>query len=183
MLEKSGGFIVGGKTLENPADPARHFTCDHGYVEYFLPANPRKTSLVMWHSSHTQVWQNRWDGGEGFKDMFLRRNYPVYLWDGPRVGRANWSCEPNSWTPGYRDEGNFVAWNFGPSYGQWWPDTQFPANNKDAWHRATGTRYVEFDTLANVQLQTDAAAVAADSGQLGDSIVYLTNSAGDCAPW
>jgi hypothetical protein len=178
VLEKSGGFIVGGKTTENPADPTRHFTCDHGYVEYFIPANPRRTSLVMWHSSHTQVWQNRWDGGEGFKDMFLRRDYPVYLWDGPRVGRANWSCEPNSWTPGYRDEGNFVAWNFGPSYGKWWPDVQFPTTDKEAWRRATGTRYVEFDNLANVQLQTDAAAVAADSGQLGDSIVYLTNSAG-----
>lgn len=37
----------------------------------------------MWHSCSTQVWQNRWDGGEGYKDMFLRRDYPVYLWDGP----------------------------------------------------------------------------------------------------
>jgi len=26
--------------------------------------------------------------------MFLRRDYPVYLWDGPRVGRANWACVP-----------------------------------------------------------------------------------------
>jgi hypothetical protein len=132
----------------------------------------------MWHSSSTQVWQNRWDGGEGFKDMFLRRGYPVYLWDGPRVGRANWSCEPIAYTPQYPDEANFVAWNLGPAYGQWWPDVQFPVHDQQAWRDATASRYDEFDVLKNVQLETDAAAIAADSGRLGDSIVYLTNSAG-----
>ena len=64
MLAKSGGFVIGGKVLENPKNASQHLSCDHGYVEYFLPANARKTSLVMWHSSSTQVWQNRWDGGD-----------------------------------------------------------------------------------------------------------------------
>jgi hypothetical protein len=178
VLAKSGGFVIGGKVLEDPKNSNQHLSCDHGYIEYFVPENPRKTSLVMWHSSSTQVWQNRWDGAEGFKDMFLRRNYPVYLWDGPRVGRANWSCEPIPYMPEYRDEGNFTAWNFGPSYKNWWPDVQFPTDNAQAWKEATASRYDEFDFLKNIDLETDAAAVAADSGRLGDSIVYLTNSAG-----
>ncbi len=178
VLAKSGGFIIGGKTRENPSNPNQHFSCDQGYVEYFLPENPRKTSLVMWHSSSTQVWQNRWDGGEGFKDMFLRRDYPVYLWDGPRVGRANWSCEPVTYSTRFPDEQNFTSWNFGPSYSNWWPDVQFPTKDAAAWHNATASRYEEFDFLKNIQLETDAAAVAADSGRLGDRIIYLTNSAG-----
>ena len=178
VLEKSGGFQIGGKVIENPDNPKQHLSCDHGYVEYFQPVNPRKTSLVMWHSSSTQVWQNRWDGGEGYKDMFLRRNYPVYLWDGPRVGRANWSCEKIVYEPKYRDEGNFTAWNFGPKYPDWWPDVQFPTKSKEAWEQATSARYDEFDYLKNIELETDAAAIAADSGKLGNSIVYLTNSAG-----
>jgi hypothetical protein len=178
VLAHSGGFVVGGRTIANPADPAQHLSCDHGYMEYFLPVNPRRTSLVMWHSSSTQVWQNRWDGGEGFKDMFLRRDYPVYLWDGPRVGRANWNCETVTYTPRYRDEQNFTSWNFGPSFMQWWPDTQFPAGDAASWLAATAARYDEFDMLKNIQLETDAAAVAADSGKLGARIVYLTNSAG-----
>jgi hypothetical protein len=178
VLAKSGGFVIGGKVIEDPKNSNQHLSCDHGYIEYFVPENPRKTSLVMWHSSSTQVWQNRWDGAEGFKDMFLRRNYPVYLWDGPRVGRANWSCEPIPYMPGYRDEGNFTAWNFGPSYNNWWPDVQFPTDNAQAWKEATASRYDEFDFLKNIDLETDAAAVAADSGRLGSSIVYLTNSAG-----
>lgn len=178
VLEKSGGFVIGGKVLTDPKNPDQHLSCDHGYMEYFIPEHARKASLVMWHSSSTQVWQNRWDGGQGFKDMFLHRGYPVYLWDGPRVGRANYSCESITFTPQYRDEGNFTSWNLGPAYGKWWPDTQFPHKTADIWNEATASRYDEFDFLKNIELETDAAAVAADSGKLGDKIVYLTNSAG-----
>ena len=178
VLAKSGGFVIGGKVVENPKNPEQHISCDHGYMEYFIPETPRKSSLVMWHSSSTQVWQNRWDGGEGYKDMFLRRNYPVYLWDGPRVGRANYSCESVTYTPKYLDEFNFHAWNLGKSYPNWFPGVQFPTESKEAWAEATASRYDEFDFLKNVELETDAAAVAADSGRLGKQIVYLTNSAG-----
>ncbi|KAI1844701.1 hypothetical protein JX265_007041 [Neoarthrinium moseri] len=132
----------------------------------------------MWHSASTQIWQNRWDGGEGFKDKYLRRNYPVYLWDGPRVGRANWACEPMTYVPEYRDQGNWVAWKFGPKFGVWYPGVQFPTWSQEAWQQATSARYVEIDTVENVELQSEVAAIAADSGKVGNSIVYLTNSAG-----
>jgi ribosomal protein L10 len=79
--------------------------------------------------------------------------------------------------PAYRDQGNFVAWNLGPSFMDWWSGVQFPSAHKDlAWDQATRGRYVEFDNTENVQLHSDVAALAADSGRLGDSIVYLTNS-------
>jgi hypothetical protein len=39
----------------------------------------RSVGLIMWHSSSTKVWENRWDGGEGYKSIFLRKGYPVYL--------------------------------------------------------------------------------------------------------
>ncbi|KAI1439545.1 hypothetical protein ABKA04_001167 [Annulohypoxylon sp. FPYF3050] len=177
ILSKSGGFVAGGNIIESPVFPNSTLSCDHGYMEYFIPWRPRSTSIVMWHSATTQAFQNRWDGGEGYKDMFLRRRYPVYLWDGPRVGRANWACEPYFYTPLYRDQGNFVAWNFGPSYPNFWPGVQFPTQDHEAWQQATSARYVEFDTNKNVHLESQAAAVTADSGRLGDSIVYLTNSA------
>jgi hypothetical protein len=187
VLEKSGGFVIGGKIAVNPSNANRSLSCDHGYVEYFLPVDPRKTSLVMWHSSSTQVWQNRWDGGEGYKDMFLRRGYPVYLWDGPAVGRANWGCAPYTYTPLTSiDQSNFSAWKLGPAApvglvplpSEWYLGVQFPTTNEQAWLDATRSRYLEFDRGDNIALQTDAAAVAADSGRLGDQIVYLTNSAG-----
>lgn len=177
-LSSTGGFQIGGRTISAPSNPNLTLSCDHGYMEYFLPVHPRRTSLVMWHSSSTQVWQNTWAGGPGFKDLFLRRDYPVYLWDGPRVGRANWACEPTQYTPAYMDTANFVAWNFGPRYKEWWAGVRFPTGDEEAWHQATSARYVEYDTQANVELHARAAAVAADSGRAGANIVYLTNSAG-----
>jgi hypothetical protein len=193
VLEKSGGFIIGGyhKHITPTTPPQADYTtlsCDHGYVEYFMPQDPRKTSIVLWHSSSAQVWQNRWDGGEGFKDKMLRADYPTYIWDGPRVGRANWGCESITYTPSNRDQGNFSAWTFGPTLtktvptpSDFFPGTQFPANSpklEEYWWNATGARYDEFDFGRNINIETDAAAIAADSGRLGNQIYYLTNSAG-----
>jgi len=177
VLDSSGGFSIGGSVLVNPENETQTLSCNHGYMEYFLPWTPRKTSLVMWHSSGTQTFQNRFDGGEGYKDMFLRKDYPVYLWEGAGVGRANWLCAATNYTPAYSDPNNFVAWNFGPTFKQWWPDTQFPKDDAEAWNQATRARYVEYDTEDNLILHSRSAAVAADSGKIGSDIVYLTNSA------
>jgi hypothetical protein len=115
------------------------------------------------------------------------------LWDDPRVGRENWGCVPITYIPWYRDAGNFASWNFGPCFLEWWPGVQFPgllgtADNgtelvdqdvrDQAWKEAVRKRYDEFDTDDNVLLHGQTAAVAADSGKLGGSVVYVTNSAG-----
>jgi hypothetical protein len=90
---------------------------------------------------------------------------------------ANLESE-RQYIPSYRDQGNFVAWNLGPEFGKWWPDSQFPTHNREAfWAEATRARYAEFDTVENVQLHSDVAALAVDSGKLGDSVVLITNSA------
>jgi hypothetical protein len=175
ILESTGAYEVGGKIVAKPGDPSQTLSCDHGYVEYFIPAKRRNVGLIMWHSSSTKVWENRWDGGEGYKSIFLRRGYPVYLWDGPRVGRANWSCEPITYTPDYSDQRNFAAWRFGLTYLNWHPGLQFPAADKDAWEQATRARYDEFDTLENALLQAEAGGLAID--KIGP-VIAITNSAG-----
>jgi hypothetical protein len=175
ILQSTGAYEVGGKVITNPANPNETLSCDHGYVEYFIPAKRRKVGLIMWHSSSTKVWENRWDGGEGFKSIFLRKRFPVYLWDGPRVGRANWSCEPITYKPEYFDQRNFAAWRFGVTYPNWNPGLQFPTGDAEAWNQATRARYDEFDTLENALLQAEAGGKAID--KIGP-VVALTNSAG-----
>ncbi|UZE49644.1 hypothetical protein ONR75_02140 [Rhodopseudomonas sp. P2A-2r] len=175
VLDSTGAFEVGGKVISKPDDPSQTLSCDHGYVEYFIPAKRRSVGLIMWHSSSTKVWENNWEGGEGYKSIFLRKGYPVYLWDGPRVGRANWSCEPITYTPEYFDQRNFAAWRFGITYPNWHPGLQFPTANAEAWNQATRARYDEFDTLENALLQAEAGGQAID--KIGP-VVALTNSAG-----
>jgi hypothetical protein len=172
-IQKQGSFAVGGKVL---GDPASSLHCDHGYVDYQVPVNPRRVNLVMWHSAAATAWLNRWDGGEGYQSIFLRRGYPVYIWDGPRVGRANWGCAEHTYTPGTgRDQGNFTAWRFGDKYPNWFPGVQFPTKDPEAWNQASRARYLEFDSVENAQMQSDAAAKLMD--RIGPSVA-LTNSAG-----
>jgi hypothetical protein len=155
-IQKQGSFSVGGKTL---GDEKASLHCDHGYAEYQIPARPRRTNLVMWHSAAASAWMNRWDGGEGFQSLFLRRGYPVYIWDGPQVGRANWGCTDHAYTAGTgRDQRNFTSWRFGAQYLQWFDGVQFPTRDAEAWNQAARARYLEFDSVENAQLQSDAAA-------------------------
>jgi hypothetical protein len=173
-IQKQGSFAVGGKVLGDPATRSLH--CDHGYVDYQIPVNPRRINLVMWHSAAATAWLNRWDGGEGYQSIFLRRGYPVYIWDGPQVGRANWGCAEYTYKPGIgRDQGNFTAWRFGAKYPNWFEGVQFPTKDLEAWNQASRARYVEFDTVENAQMQSDAAATLMN--KIGPSVA-LTNSAG-----
>jgi hypothetical protein len=173
VIEKQGAFAIGGRVLGN-AVASLH--CDHGVVQYQIPPQPRAVNLLMWHSASAVAWAARWDGGEGFQSIFVRRGFPVYIWDGPRVGRANWGCAETTYTPGLgRDQQNFVAWRFGAEYPNWFDGVQFPQDDPEAFNQAMRARYQEFDTLPNAQLESDAAAVLAD--RIGPTVA-LTNSAG-----
>ena len=173
-IQKQGSFAVGGKVLGD--SDAKSLHCDHGYVEYQIPVNPRRVNLVMWHSAAATAWMNRWDGGEGYQSIFLRRGYPVYIWDGPHVGRANWGCAESTYQPAVgQDQGNFIAWRFGTQYPNWFEGVQFPTKDPEAWNQASRARYLEFDTLENARMQADAAAKLMD--KIGPSVA-LTNSAG-----
>lgn len=171
---RQGSFEAGGKILRDAESGS--LACDHGHVEYQIPAHARSLSIFLWHSSSAAVWQRRWDGGEGYQVKLLRAGYRTYLWDGPRVGRANWGCEDYTYEARTgRDQQNFTAWRLGPSFGDFFPGIQFPTADANALEQANRARYAEFDTVTNAQLESDAAAAAIE--RIGPSIV-LTNSAG-----
>jgi hypothetical protein len=173
-IAQQGAIAVGGAVIGDPDEASLH--CDHGVAEYQIPVDRRATNLLMWHSASAVAWQNRWDGGEGYQSIFLRRGYPVYLWDGPRVGRADWGCAETRYSPPIgQDQRNFVAWRFGAEYPNWFDGVQFPTGNPEAWNQATRARYQEYDTVANALLQANAAAALAD--RIGPTVA-LTNSAG-----
>jgi hypothetical protein len=67
LIEREGSFTAGGMVIGDPAKGTLH--CDHGFVDYQIPVHARKTALFLWHSSSVQVWQQRWDGGEGYQQI------------------------------------------------------------------------------------------------------------------
>ncbi|WP_200933129.1 MULTISPECIES: alpha/beta hydrolase [unclassified Sphingomonas] len=173
QLQRQGAFEAGGAVL---GSGQATLSCDHGYVEYQIPRHARDVALFMWHSSSAKVWQTRWDGGEGYQSIFLRRGFPVYLWDGPRVGRANWGCDRYTYEPSIgQDQQNFTAWRLGAKYPDFYPGVQFPSKDAAAWEQAARARYQEFDTTPNAELEAAAAAAAIE--RVGPTVL-VTNSAG-----
>jgi hypothetical protein len=173
-MERQGSFTAGGTVIGNAAAETLH--CDHGHVDYQIPVHARRTALFLWHSSSMHVWQQRWDGGEGFRSLMLRRGFPIYLWDGPRVGRGNWGCESYDYKPFIgQNQRSFISWRFGPALGTWFPNVQFPKDDPAALEQALSARYAEFDITRNAVLEAAAAAGAID--RIGPSIL-VTNSAG-----
>ena len=91
VLAREGAFEAGGKVISGDKGT---LSCDHGYVEYQIPVDARSVALFLWHSSSAKVWQNRWDGGEGFQSIFLRRGFPVYMWDGRALAAVIGAARP-----------------------------------------------------------------------------------------
>ncbi|MGK7392723.1 MAG: alpha/beta hydrolase [Candidatus Cyclobacteriaceae bacterium M2_1C_046] len=114
VIQEQGSFAVGGTVITDSGsfDPIKHGAFnpanqssagqtlhgDHAYVFYQIPVNARELPLVFWHGygQFSKTWETTPDGREGFNTIFLRRNYPVYLIDQPRRGRAGRSTEPGT---------------------------------------------------------------------------------------
>jgi pimeloyl-ACP methyl ester carboxylesterase len=106
LIEKQGSFAVGGTviTAAGTFDPIKQGAYnplgtdtagqtlhgDHASVAYQIPVNSRKYPLVFWHGhgESSRCWETTPDGREGFKNIFLRRQFSVYVLDQPRRGNA-----------------------------------------------------------------------------------------------
>ena len=127
QIKEQGSFAVGGTVITNPGkfDPYRPtpdgqtLHGDHAYVFYQLPVKARQLPLVMWHGigQFSKTWETTPDGREGYQNIFLRRDFGVYLIDQPRRGNAGRSTQPVTITPTPDEQGWFGTFRLGI-----WPD-------------------------------------------------------------
>ncbi|OFW49390.1 MAG: hypothetical protein A3G77_01895 [Acidobacteria bacterium RIFCSPLOWO2_12_FULL_68_19] len=179
VIREQGARPFGGRITGNAAGGSLH--CDHGYVEWQIPEGPRRTPLVMVHASSTKTWDTTFDGREGFRHIFLRRGFPVYLTDLPRTGRAGQGCAPVSYEPQpNHDQAWFTNWRLGlwlpgdptPDF---YPGVQFPQTER-ALNEFFRIQYPEFNAPENEQVETDALAALLD--ELGPSVLLTHSSTG-----
>jgi hypothetical protein len=90
-LHEQGSFLAGGTVVIDAVGNTFHG--NHVYVQYQIPAipgAPERYPLVMWHggAQFSKTWETTSDGREGFQNIFVRRNYPVYNIDEPATGRS-----------------------------------------------------------------------------------------------
>ena len=98
VIERQGSFAVGGTVVaaRQAYDPAKPQAAgqtlhgDHASVFYQIPADARRYPLVFLHGAglSSRSWDTTPDGRDGFRNIFLRRGFGVYLVDQPRRGTA-----------------------------------------------------------------------------------------------
>lgn len=127
VIEKQGSFVVGGSVITNPGtfDPitrtpeGQTFHGDHAYITYQIPVEARKLPMVFWHGigQFSKTWGTTPDGRDGYQNIFLRRNFGVYLIDQPRRGNAGRSTVEATIKPTPDEQEWFSTFRLGV-----WPD-------------------------------------------------------------
>lgn len=92
VLKTMGSMFFGGtvQTLPN----GETFHGDHGYAQFYIPQNARTYPLIMWHGigQSGRTYESTPDGREGYMAILPRRDWPVYIIDQPRRGRAGYTA-------------------------------------------------------------------------------------------
>jgi hypothetical protein len=125
-ITSQGSFAVGGTITtkdgsfdpRNPMNPAgQTLHGDHARVTFQIPVDARPLPLLFWHGwwVESSCWDTTPDGREGFRTLFLRRGFPVYLLDQPRRGAAARRRRPPRSAPSRTSSGSSTssAWDCG----------------------------------------------------------------------
>ena len=183
LLEEQGSFAVGGTVISNPgtfnpykpSPEGQTFHGDHAYVFYQVPVKARKYPLVMWHGigQFSKTWESTPDGREGFQNIFLRRQFPVYLIDQPRRGNASRSTVEGTITPTPDEAGWFGTFRVGiwPNY---FEGVQF---SKDA--EALNQYFRQMvPNVGPIDINVNANAVSALFDKIGEGILVTHSHSG-----
>lgn len=136
VLKTMGSLLFGGTVTKK--DDGETFHGDHGYAQYYIPYNSRQYPLIMWHGigQSGKSFESTPDGREGFMQILTRRDWPVYIIDQPRRGRAGYT-QARAGDPGIvpttaRESQVWDAFRNGvwtpPKAATLFPGVQFPPN-------------------------------------------------------
>lgn len=185
LIQDQGGCAFGGTICGDPQRASIH--CDHGYVEWQVPVDPRRFPLLLIHSSSTKTWDTTFAGKEGFRTLLLRRGFPVYVIDPPRTGRAGWGCADAEYRIQLgRDQSQITSWRLGiwkpPAPPEYFPNVQFPVGDPEAIDQVLRARYPETSDAGHDDVHRDADANVVLLDKIGPSVV-VTHSGSAIRGW
>ncbi|KIX14813.1 alpha/beta hydrolase [Dethiosulfatarculus sandiegensis] len=184
VIKEQGSFAAGGTVIASPGefDPKNLFKTggqtlhgDHLYTFYQVPENARKLPLVFWHGygQFSKTWETTPDGREGFQNIFLRRNFGVYLIDQPRRGNAGRSTKPGSINAVPDEQKWFTIFRLG-IWPEFFPGVQFSKNPESL---NQFFRQLTPDT-APIDINVNADAVAALFDRIGPGLLVTHSHSG-----
>jgi pimeloyl-ACP methyl ester carboxylesterase len=177
LIREQGSFAVGGTVISDSAGNTLHG--DHAYVFYQIPQNARKLPLMFLHGAgqFSKTYETTPDGREGFQNIFLRRDFGVYLIDQPRRGNAGRGTVAANITPTPDEQLWFNIFRVG-IYPDYFEGVQFPrdAESLNQYFRQMTPNTGAFD----IQVISDAMAALFD--KVGGGI-FVTHSQGGGVGW
>lgn len=183
MIAEQGSFAVGGTVLTNPGKfnpfkptpEGQTYSGDHAYIFYQIPVKARKYPLVMWHGigQFSKTWETTPDGREGYQNIFLRRNFPVYIMDQPRRGNAGRSTVSSKIEPIPDEQQWFNVFRVGL-----WP--KYYENVQFARDSATLNQYFRSMTpnLGTIDINVNSDAASALFTKIGPAILVTHSHSG-----
>ena len=183
MIAEQGSFAVGGTVLKspgtfNPQKPTAEgqtFRGDHAYIFYQIPVKARKYPLVMWHGigQFSKTWETTPDGREGFQNIFLRRDFPVYIMDQPRRGNAGRSTVASTIEPTPDEQNWFNVFRVG-MWPKYYEGVQFA---KDS---ATLNQYFRSMTpnIGTIDIKVNVDAASALFNKIGAGVLVTHSHSG-----
>ena len=142
-LEDMGVWFLGGDRVEVTRNAGQREVADynidnHIVVTYFVPAAATaKPAVVMTPGMglRSDIFLSTADGRSGWAVDFLRRGHAVYLVERVHTMAAGFPvATSDSDVPRMRlwgAEEVWTRWGFGPRYGEFFADSQFPADSYD----------------------------------------------------
>ncbi len=183
-IREQGSFAAGGTVITSPGqfDSKNLSTTggqtlhgDHLYTFYQIPEKARELPLVFWHGygQFSKTWETTPDGREGFQNIFLRRNFPVYLIDQPRRGNAGRSTQSGTITAVPDEQKWFNIFRIG-IWPEFFPGVQFsqePESLNQYFRQMT-------PDAAPININVNADAVAALFDKIGPGVLVTHSHSG-----
>lgn len=189
-----GSFAAGGSVVTpqkdapaydpyKPAAASQTLHGDHAYVTYQIPASAKPVSLVFLHGAgqFSKTWDTTPDGRDGFRNIFLRKHFPVYLMDQPRRGAAGRAS-----VAGKIDAAPDEGFWFGQFRMGLWPNfyegTQFPTDEAslNQFYRQMTPNTAPY----SAEVASDAVVeTIKEAGKKSGTAVLVTHSQGGGIGW
>ncbi|MDB5509930.1 MAG: hydrolase/carboxylic esterase [Hyphomicrobiales bacterium] len=176
QLRDMGSFHVGGRIVELTGQPVRdivrvpggptskldpngRYQVEHMYAQYFLVQNKKaRYPILMWHGGGLTgaTYETTPDGREGWRDMFIRKGWDVYVTDAVERGRSGFAS-PDIWNapPLFLTQTDpWERFRIGPGPGSFdadpakrklLPGNQFPVEAFDAFTKQIVPRWLSTD--------------------------------------
>ncbi|WP_316737515.1 alpha/beta fold hydrolase [Pedobacter aquatilis] len=189
-IVKQGTFSAGGSVIKSEGTfdalkpwsdkqggQTRHG--DHADVFYQIPNKAKQNALVFLHGygQSKRSWQTTADGRDGFDNIFLRKNFSVYLVDQPGRGAAGQTIKPIQVNVTPDDQTWFTQFRIG-QYPKFYEGVQFTKDEQalDQFYRmmTPNTGIVDEETIVS--------AMSAVFEKSGNGILF-THSAGGAPGW